>query len=489
MARRKRKGSLGLIIGILVVLCLIVSGILISLPKPKAEIQVSNLVIEPSEILVGDSVAISADVRNAGGKTGDYQATLTVNGNVQETKNLEVLAEGTQSVSFTFTPTSSGEYQIGLGGLTGSFVAREGMLPSLFYGDSWTYRVVEGDGEKSEVSYEVGGETTTKAGEAVYAINVSWTSPPDPFDKCTSFLDTGTLYPVLEEWSGTNGDMAISRKITFANRQLPIAPWPLETGKEWSVSWEEDTATKEGLMLTIEEKQFSHTFEVEGMENITTAAGKFRCFKIVERDEEGNVVGMSWYSDKVKREVNRVTWVGDVSTSYELTSYNVSSVPPSVTPPEVDFPSVTDYNNSTSGYAVSYPEGWELAPSSEGEEGNIEIVSSAGARGLRLAWLRIQVSPIAGAPTLDEVNDDIIKATKQSDPNFELVSSTKVAAELPWYELEWNSSLNGVDLKGETIVAIKGQQLFVITGWVQAAYSYDYWSALEGVIDSFGILS
>lgn len=480
MTRRKKKGFLGLVIGLSVVLFLVVSGVLVALPK--AEIQVSNLVVEPRRVLVGDPVVVSADIKNTGGRTGDYQATLTVNGDVQETRNLEVSAESVQSVSFTVTPTSSGEYRVALGGLTGIFVAEEGILPSLYGGDLWTYTVRRG-GEESEVSYEVRGETTME-GEVVYVIDFTWESPLVPFDRGSSFVDKGTLYPIEEEHSGTVDNILVSEEIVV-NRLIEGSPWPLTVGKEWTVSWSENSTSRNGLVVTTGERQLFRTFKVEGKEEVTTAAGVFRCFKVVELDETGNVVGTSWYSDKIKREVRREV-VGDIPVVYELASYNVSATPPETPLPQIDIPSVTTYEELTAGYVISYPEGWELA-AEESEEGTIYIFTSTGAEGLRLAWLRVQVVSSEDELVLDEVQQEVIEATEQTDPNFELVSSIKVAAELPWYQLEWNSSLDEVKLKGETIVAVRGQQLFVVTGWVQAAYSNEYGSAIEGVIDSFGI--
>ncbi|MCJ7426479.1 MAG: hypothetical protein MUO17_05055 [Dehalococcoidales bacterium] len=480
MTRRKKKGFLGLVIGLSVVLFLVVSGVLVALPK--AEIQVSNLVVEPRKVLVGDPVVVSADIKNTGGRTGDYQATLTVNGDVQETRNLEVSAESVQSVSFTVTPMSSGEYRVALGGLTGIFVAEEGILPSLYGGDLWTYTVRRG-GEESEVSYEVRGETTME-GEVVYVIDFTWESPLDPFDRGSSFVDKGTLYPIEEEHSGTVDNILVSEEIVV-NRLIAGSPWPLVIGNEWTVSWSENSTSRNGLVVANGESQSSRTFTVEGKEEVTTAVGDFRCFKVVELDETGNVVGASWYSDKIKREVRREV-VGDILVVYELASYKVSATPPETPLPQIDIPSVTEYDNSASGYTISYPEGWELVLDEE-EAGTIYIFTSTGAEGLRLAWLNVEVVSIEDALVLDEVQQEILEATEQTDPNFELVSSIKVAAELPWYQLEWNSSLDEVKLKGETIVAVKGQQLFVVTGWVQAAYSNEYGSALEGVIDSFGI--
>jgi|GEM_PF-1227771 len=481
MARRKKKGFLGLVIGILVVLFLVVTGVLVALPK--AEIQVINLVVEPREVLVGDPVVISADIRNTGGKTGEYQATLTVNGDVQETRNLEVSAESVQSVSFTVTPTSSGEYRVALGGLTEIFVAEEGILPSLYQGDRWVYSV-SADEEQSEVSYEVKGEATIE-GIVTYVVEFSGNSPPQAFDEGTSFLDKSTLYLVEEELSGTVDNILVSEEIVV-NRLIEGSPWPLAVGKEWSVSWEENVTTRRGLLLTLDERHLSHTFKVEEMENVTTAAGDFRCFKVVEWDETGNVVGSFLYSDKIKGVARCEVVIDGVLVVYELASYKFSATPPVTPLPQIEIPSVTTYEEPTAGYIISYPEGWELA-TEEGEEGTIYIFTSTGAEGLRLAWLNVQVVSTEDALALDEVQQGIVEATEKTDPNFELVDSIKIEAELPWYDLKWNSWLEEISIEGRTIITLKGEQLFVVTGWVQADYSNEYGSALQGVIESFGL--
>jgi hypothetical protein len=481
MTRRKKKGFLGLIIGILVVLFLVVSGVLVALPK--AEIQVSNLVVEPGEVLAGDSVVVSADIENKGGADGDYQVTLTVNGNVQETRDLRVLAKSVQSVSFTVTSTSPGEYQVALGGLTRTFVAEEGILPSLYEGDLWTYKV-KGGGEESEVSYEVRGETAIE-GIVTYVVDFNGESPLQAFDTGTSFLDKGTLYPVEEEHSGTVDNILVSEEIVV-KRLIEGSPWPLVVGKEWTVSWSENFTSRNGLVVTTGERLFSRTFKVKRKEEVTTAAGVFYCFKVVESDETGNVVGTAWYSDKIKREVKYALMVQGRPVIYELLSYQVSTTPPATPLPEIDIPSVTTYEEPTSGYIISYPEGWELA-TEEGEEGTAYIFTSTGANGLRLAWLKVQVVSISATSTLDTEYQDIMAATKEADPKFELVDSIKIEAELPWYEVKWNSWLQEVKLEGKTIIALKGEQMFMVIGWVQAAYSNEYGSALEEVIDSFGV--
>jgi hypothetical protein len=495
MRRRKRKGFLGLVIALSVVAALILSGVLVALPK--AEIQVSNLVVKPREVLAGDPVVVSADIENKGRAAGEYQATLMVNGDIHETRNLKVPAKGTESVSFTLTPTSLGEYKIALGGLTAFLFVKEGMLPSLYAGDRWVYKV-SADKEESEVTYEVLGETTV-SGIVTYVVEFSGKSPLNPYDKSTSFLDKGTLYPLVEELSGTSDNITVpSDNITVPSDNISVSEkivakqliegtqWPLAVGKEWKVSCSENFTSRNGLVVTKGERQWSRTFKVEGNEEVTTAAGVFHCFKVIERDETGNITGTWWYSDKTKREVKYELMVQGVPVIYELLSYQVSVTPPATPPSKLEFPAVTEYEEPTSGYILSYPEGWKLEPE-EKEPGTVYVYTVSGARGLRFAWVRVSVVPVSAASTLDEVYQDIMAATKEADPKFELVDSIKVEAELPWYEVKWNSWRQEVKLKNKAIVALKGEQLFMVWGWVQAAYSEEYGSALEKVIDSFGV--
>lgn len=54
------------------------SGSFTAYSVPAAEFRVSNLVITPTEVYVGESVSISVVVTNVGGKVGSYEVTLEV---------------------------------------------------------------------------------------------------------------------------------------------------------------------------------------------------------------------------------------------------------------------------------------------------------------------------------------------------------------------------------------------------------------------------
>jgi hypothetical protein len=60
---------------------------------------------------------------------------------------------------------------------------------------------------------------------------------------------------------------------------------------------------------------------VESIEEITVAAGTFKCFKVVTYDDEGVKLETSWYSDKVKAKVKSI--LHESGDTRELQSYSV----------------------------------------------------------------------------------------------------------------------------------------------------------------------
>lgn len=54
------------------------SGSFTAIEVPVAEFEVSNLIIEPTEPYVGETVSISVTVTNVGGKAGSYEVVCEV---------------------------------------------------------------------------------------------------------------------------------------------------------------------------------------------------------------------------------------------------------------------------------------------------------------------------------------------------------------------------------------------------------------------------
>lgn len=93
-------------------------------PKP-AEFQVTDLKTNPSVTTPGTTVTVSAQVTNIGELRGTFIADFTVNGQIRETKTVELSGGETQTLTFTLTGTSKGTYNVAIGAATGSFTVQE----------------------------------------------------------------------------------------------------------------------------------------------------------------------------------------------------------------------------------------------------------------------------------------------------------------------------------------------------------------------------
>jgi hypothetical protein len=82
--------------------------------------QFANLVISPAQVNVGEPATVSADITNAGEISGNYTISLRVNDSDEETRTMAIGAGETETASFTLTRSTSGTYNISLGGLSGS---------------------------------------------------------------------------------------------------------------------------------------------------------------------------------------------------------------------------------------------------------------------------------------------------------------------------------------------------------------------------------
>ena len=54
------------------------SGSFVALPLPQAEFEVTNLIIDPTEVYIGEPVSISVIVTNVGGVAGTYEVVCEV---------------------------------------------------------------------------------------------------------------------------------------------------------------------------------------------------------------------------------------------------------------------------------------------------------------------------------------------------------------------------------------------------------------------------
>jgi hypothetical protein len=85
--------------------------------KP-AEFAVEAITFQPPVVVVGDSVTVTATVKNVGDIAGTYSAALSVDGQVVDSKAVSVNPGDSQEVSFQFSQTTAGSHQLIIGNST-----------------------------------------------------------------------------------------------------------------------------------------------------------------------------------------------------------------------------------------------------------------------------------------------------------------------------------------------------------------------------------
>ena len=90
---------------------------------PAVEFKVTNLVISPSEVQVGNPVEISCLVENIGTETGERTIICKVDGEIMAEQSVTLNPGESKVVSFEVTPTVAKSYSVSVDGLSGTFVA------------------------------------------------------------------------------------------------------------------------------------------------------------------------------------------------------------------------------------------------------------------------------------------------------------------------------------------------------------------------------
>lgn len=112
------------IIGIPLIIVLLVLGACAPALTP-AEFEVISLVSEPSEVVAGETVSVTAVVKNTGGSEGTYVVMLTLDGVTIETKEVAITPGSSKTVTFSMVKDTPGTYEIGVGELSSTFTVKE----------------------------------------------------------------------------------------------------------------------------------------------------------------------------------------------------------------------------------------------------------------------------------------------------------------------------------------------------------------------------
>jgi len=196
--------------------------------------------------------------------------------------------------------------------------SKEGEIPTLRIGNSWTYEFSSQDVYYTSTE-EVIGEGTVD-GKDCWVIKESETPAYGGIDSMTIRRDKSNLLIIQRQGSGTL--MGVPFTLAETRSYLFDIPfYPLELGNTVkAVETDKRTTTYLG-QTQVEPKTTTTVYKVEQVEEITVPAGTFKCFKIVEYDESGVKLWTGWHSDKVKMFVKEIS--EDSGVVWELKSYSL----------------------------------------------------------------------------------------------------------------------------------------------------------------------
>lgn len=152
-----------IIVGVLLVAILLVLG-----ACAPAEFEVISLVSEPSEVVAGETVSVTAVVKNTGGSEGTYVVMLTLDGVTIETKEVAITPGSSKTVTFSMVKDAPGTYEIGVAGLSLSLVVKP--APTLPEADFFLTLETELVGNKLTISGETNLPDGSRLGVSVYRL-------------------------------------------------------------------------------------------------------------------------------------------------------------------------------------------------------------------------------------------------------------------------------------------------------------------------------
>lgn len=98
---------------------------------PPAEFEVVSLDITPPEVELGETVNITAVVKNTGGSEGTYAVLLTLDGVTVEAKEVTITPGSSKVVTFSLVKDAPGTYEIGIGELSSTLMVKGKSIPEV----------------------------------------------------------------------------------------------------------------------------------------------------------------------------------------------------------------------------------------------------------------------------------------------------------------------------------------------------------------------
>jgi CARDB len=182
-------------------------------PPSASSIRLSNMLVNPYEGWVDQSINVTVVATNEGSETDTLSVRLYVDDALVENRKVELGAGETSKVEFTFNVTTEGKHTFKVNSLTGSFV----IVPTGYH----TLMVNRSGGGSTALPFTLNGETHNTAYSALLPVGQYTLSVPNPFT-------TETAVFRFDYWS--NGDTSTTTTVNLQSRLIIVASYTLISG-------------------------------------------------------------------------------------------------------------------------------------------------------------------------------------------------------------------------------------------------------------------
>ncbi len=184
-----------------------------ALPPTASNIRLSNLVTNPYEAWVNESINTSVAASNFGSETDSLSVRLTVDDSLVEIKKIELAAGATTVVEFTFNATTEGKHTVKVNTLSGTFT----IVPTGYH----TLIVTRSGGGSTPVPFTLNGVTHNTLYSELLPLGEYSIGMPDPFT-------TNTAVFIFAYWN--DGVESSTRTVNLQERLLLVATYTLISG-------------------------------------------------------------------------------------------------------------------------------------------------------------------------------------------------------------------------------------------------------------------
>jgi hypothetical protein len=121
-----------------------------------AAFTIGSISVSATDVMVGDSVSVSATVSNSGDLSGSYKVTLKLDGATVASTDVTVAGGGSQTVSLSAILDKAGTHTLDVNGLQEQVIATSPILPAAFRTENLVISPLEAEiGQKVDVSVVV----------------------------------------------------------------------------------------------------------------------------------------------------------------------------------------------------------------------------------------------------------------------------------------------------------------------------------------------